>query len=305
MTSHPLPPAIDARPIGSAVGEPRNKRNSRHRPTRRIAVVGAGRLGTILARELARAGHDALGPLSRDYAPADAADAEVVLLCVPDREIGHAAAAWRARRGAGGREAFVGHCSGASGLDVLRDPDGTGGERFSLHPLMTFADAAVTPRWTGAAAAVAGSSASALAVAIALAEDLGLTPVSVADEDRVAYHAAASIASNFLVTLQSAAEALAATTGVSREMLAPLVRETVENWARDGAAALTGPIARGDEETVRRQHDAVAERAPHLVALFDALTHATRATAAQRTQRAGADGPTAVSPSPPAAELAA
>ena len=113
------------------------------------------------------------------------------------------------------------------------------------------------------------------------------------------------MASNFLVTLESAAEALAAGSNVSREMLAPLVRETVENWARDGAAALTGPIARGDEETVRRQRDAVVERAPALVALFDALTEVTRATAAAGTQRGGSDAPAAGPRSLRAEELAA
>ena len=80
----------------------------------------------------------------------------------------------------------------------------------------------------------------------------------IAEEDRVAYHAAASIASNFLVTLEGAAERLAATAGVDRALLAPLVRAAVEDWAARGAAdALTGPIARGDEETVARQRAAV------------------------------------------------
>ena len=81
----------------------------------------------------------------------------------------------------------------------------------------------------------------------------------VAGEDRAAYHAAASIASNFLVTLEGAAERLAATAGVDRALLAPLVRAAVENWAARGAEdALTGPIARGDEETVARQRAAVS-----------------------------------------------
>ena len=101
------------------------------------------------------------------------------------------------------------------------------------------------------------------------------------DEDRAAYHAAASVASNFLVTLEGAAERLAATAGVDRELLAPLVRAAVDNWERLGAAdALTGPIARGDEATVERQRSAIAERTPDLLPLFDALADATRALAA-------------------------
>ena len=105
-----------------------------------------------------------------------------------------------------------------------------------------------------------------------------MRPATVADEDRAAYHAAASIAANFLVTLEGAAERLAATAGVERSQLAPLVRAAVENWARLGAAdALTGPIARGDEATVARQRAAIAERAPDLLPVFDALADATRA----------------------------
>src|SRR5690349_24604480 len=127
----------------------------------------------------------------------------------------------------------------------------------------------------GAGCAVDGSTPEALATAEALAAALGMRATRVADEDRVAYHAAASIASNFLVTLEGAAERLAATAGVDRALLAPLVRAAVENWAARGAAgALTGPIARGDEATVARQRAAVAERAPDLVPLFDALTEA-------------------------------
>lgn len=111
-----------------------------------------------------------------------------------------------------------------------------------------------------------------------MAQALEMNVVQVSPEDRVAYHAAASIASNFLVTLEAAAERLAATTGVTREMLVPLVRATVENWAALGpGGALTGPVVRGDEVTVTRQRAAVAARTPELLPVFNALTEATRA----------------------------
>jgi predicted short-subunit dehydrogenase-like oxidoreductase (DUF2520 family) len=104
-----------------------------------------------------------------------------------------------------------------------------------------------------------------------------MTPVEVEDEHRAAYHAAASVASNFLITLQAAAERLAQTAGVDREHLVPLVRASVENWAALGPErALTGPVARGDHETVARQRAEVERRAPDLLPLFDALTKATR-----------------------------
>jgi predicted short-subunit dehydrogenase-like oxidoreductase (DUF2520 family) len=192
-----------------------------------------------------------------------------VLLCVPDGEIAAAAAAVEPGP-------LVGHCSGATGLAPLAPH-----EAFSLHPLMTVPRDAAPGVLTGAGCAVDGTTPRALAVAEALAAAVGLAPARVAEADRAAYHAAASIASNFLVTLAGAAERLAASAGVDRALLAPLVRAAVDNWAERGAAeALTGPIARGDEETVARQREAVRERAPDLLALFDALADATRAVAA-------------------------
>ena len=113
-----------------------------------------------------------------------------------------------------------------------------------------------------------------------------MRPFEIDDDGRAAYHAAASIASNFLVTLEAAAERVAAGAGLepdeARALLAPLVRSTVENWAALGPErALTGPVARGDEATVARQRAAVAEAAPELLALFDALVERTRALAAE------------------------
>ena len=70
------------------------------------------------------------------------------------------------------------------------------------------------------------------------------------------------------------------------EVLVPLARAALENWARAGAAALTGPVARGDTDTVLRQRAAIADRTPELLELFDALVAATRATAAGRVTRA-------------------
>jgi predicted short-subunit dehydrogenase-like oxidoreductase (DUF2520 family) len=170
---------------------------------------------------------------------------------------------------------LVGHCSGASGLELLAPH-----EAFSLHPLMTFAAGAGRERLVGAGAAIAGSTPTALSFARALADRLQMRSFELAAADRAAYHAAASIASNFLVTLEAAAERLAAGTGLERELLVPLVRATIENWAALGPErALTGPVARGDERTVAKQRDAVAERSPELLDMFDAMVQTTRALA--------------------------
>jgi predicted short-subunit dehydrogenase-like oxidoreductase (DUF2520 family) len=244
-----------------------------------VAVVGRGRVGTLIARGLAEAGIELVGPLGRGTAPAGMG---AVLLCVPDSEI--AAAAALIQEGE-----LVGHTSGATPLDVLGLR-----EAFSLHPLMTVTADDEPGRLRGAGAAVAGTTPRAFATARALSLVLGLVPVQIADGDRAAYHAAASIASNFLVTLEAAAERLLNTTGAERELLVPLVRATVENWAILGAErALTGPVARGDDGTVERQRSAVAERTPELLPLFDALVHATRelakrgGAAADQTSLAG------------------
>ncbi len=228
---------------------------------RRVAIVGCGRLGRALAAVLTHAGVAVEGPLGRGMAASPRADA--VLLCVPEAELAAAAAAIPAGP-------LVGHCSGACTLEPLHPH-----EAFSLHPLMT-----VTPE----GATFAGATPRALLAAEALALATGMRPVHVADADRAAYHAAASVASNFLVTLEGFAERLGETAGIDRAALVELVRASVENWARAGAAgALTGPIARGDYETVARQREAVAERLPEDLELFDALIAATRRLAGPAT----------------------
>ncbi len=231
----------------------------------RIAIAGSGRLGRALATALGPLA-DTSGPFRRGF---DGMGFDVVILAVPDAKIATAAAAITAGP-------IVGHCAGSLGVDVLGAH-----EAFALHPLMTVtADGA---SFVGAGAAIAGNTDRSLAVARSLAAALGMHALEIRDEDRAAYHAAASIASNFLVSLEDAAETLLVSAGGDRAMLVPLVRAAVENWAAlGGPAALTGPIARGDHATVQRQRDAVAERRPELLALFDALAEHTRAMAARR-----------------------
>ncbi len=239
-----------------------------------VAIVGAGRLGSALAEALRATGVEVAGPLGRG---ATAAGNDVALLCVPDGEIEAAAG-----KVAGPR--FVGHVSGATPLGALSP---TFGEAFGIHPLQTFAGGEGPEAFRGIGCAIAGATPDALAVARKLAEQLGMAPIEISDSERAAYHAAASIASNFLITLQAAAEDLAAGAGIeaadARTLLAPLVRATVENWAERGPeAALTGPVARGDHTTVERQRAAVELHAAHLLPLFDELVVRTRVLAGER-----------------------
>lgn len=227
-------------------------------PDTTIAIVGAGRLGGVLARALRAAGFGVRGPLRRDDRMPDA---DLALLCVPDSAI--AAVAFAARPHA----RLVAHVSGAT---PLADVD------FSIHPLQTFTGTETPEVFRGIGVAVDGRTPEALAVAEQLATALGATPFRVDDAHRAEYHAAASFASNFVLTVLDAAERLAAPSGLDRAHLAPLVQQTVDNWVASGAAsALTGPIARGDEATVARQRAASADFAD----LFDALAAATRAVA--------------------------
>jgi predicted short-subunit dehydrogenase-like oxidoreductase (DUF2520 family) len=263
----------------------------------RIGIVGRGRVGNALAAGLRSAGHEVDGPAGRGEVPAG----EVVLLCVPDSEIEAACAT------VAGRSAMVGHTSGATPLSALAAAAEHGAAVFGLHPLQTIAaeaagdgvaageaagdgvaagdaaapGAAAALALRGAGCGVAGSSPAAVATARRLAEDLGMRPFELDDDQRAAYHAAASIASNYLLALEATAETVAAGAGIepaaARELLGPLVRQTVENWLRLGPEeALTGPVARGDEETVARQRAAIEAVAPDALALFDALTERTR-----------------------------
>jgi predicted short-subunit dehydrogenase-like oxidoreductase (DUF2520 family) len=128
----------------------------------------------------------------------------------------------------------------------------------------------------GASAAVAGSTPRARRVARELATRLGMLPIESPDDKRIPYHAAASIAANFLVTLEVMAARVGDRAGIDRLQLVPLARAALENWARLGSVALTGPIARGDHDIVARHRAEIAEHAPEFLEVWDALAAATQ-----------------------------
>ncbi|KAA9108186.1 Rossmann-like and DUF2520 domain-containing protein [Microbacterium rhizomatis] len=239
-------------------------------PVATATIVGRGRVGRAIAAALSAAGVAVNGPTTRGEA---VPDADVILVCVPDDAIAGVVA------GLGVRQGLVGHMSGA----VTLEASGVG---FGLHPLQTFAGGEGPDAFHGIGCAIAGRSAAAVDVARELAIRIGARPFAIDDEHRAGYHASASLASNFVVTLLAAAEQVARTAGLdgpdARALLTPLVRRTVQNWAAEGPEnALTGPIARGDGVTVERQRDAIRADAPDLLPLFDALADCTRALAAR------------------------
>jgi predicted short-subunit dehydrogenase-like oxidoreductase (DUF2520 family) len=214
-----------------------------------VRIVGAhGRVGSAVSARLAER-----GIALDEQSPA------LVLLCVPDRAIAEVAAEIPVGP-------WVAHVSGATPLSAL-DPHE---RRFSLHPLQSFSKARGAEQLDGVWGAVTAETDEARAVARWLAATLGLRAFDLADECRVAYHAGAAMASNYLVTLRAAAGSLLEAAGAPPEALDPLVRGVV-----DGGFELTGPIARGDWETVERHLAVIRAERPELEELYIVLAAAT------------------------------
>jgi predicted short-subunit dehydrogenase-like oxidoreductase (DUF2520 family) len=212
-----------------------------------VHVIGSGRVGSAVAARL------------RERAVAVQEDADLVLLCVPDTAIYDVA-----------RELptgpWVAHVSGATPLRAL-DPHS---RRFSMHPLQTFTHARGPEQLDGAFAAVTGETADARERGFWLARTLGLEPFELADDARPLYHAGAAIAANYLVTLHRVASDLFRAAGAPPDSLVPLMRRTIENDFE-----LTGPIERGDWDTVEAHRRAIRNAAPELEPLYDVLAKAT------------------------------
>jgi predicted short-subunit dehydrogenase-like oxidoreductase (DUF2520 family) len=229
-------------------------------PLQAIVIVGAGRMGRGLALALVQAGARAR-VLGRARAPGDCRNASLVLLAVPDDAIGSVAADL-ARDGDIGAGQVVLHLSGLLDRHALHALAPAGAALGSFHPLQSIADPATAPALLrGAYAGLEGDEA-ALAAGERLAGRLGMRPIRLAPGGKPAYHAGAVFASNYAVALAAVAERLARRAGVppaaARALYLPLMQGTVANLPLGTAAALTGPIRRGDEATVRRHLAALA-----------------------------------------------
>jgi len=215
-----------------------------------VNVIGRGRVGSAVAARLEERGVE----LRED-------GAELVLLCVPDAAIRDVAGGLAPGPG------WIAHVSGGTPLAAL-DPHE---RRFGLHPLQTFTRARAPEQLDGAFAAVTAETDEARERGFELARLLGLQPFELADEARPLYHAGASIASNYLVTLHRVASDLFRAAGAPPEALVPLMRRTIENGFE-----LTGPIERGDWETVEAHRAAIRATRPDLEPLYDVLAEVTR-----------------------------
>jgi predicted short-subunit dehydrogenase-like oxidoreductase (DUF2520 family) len=213
-------------------------------------VVGAGRVGRAVAARLG-----ARVPTRTTTRQLDVRNADLVVLCVPDRAISEVAAVIEPGP-------WVAHTSGACGLSALEPHE----RRFSLHPLQTFLLDLGAEQLDGSWAAISGENDQALAAARELAGLLGVIPFELDDDDRPLYHAAAQFASAFLVTLHDVAGELMETAGAPAEALQPLMRRTMDN-----GFGHTGPLVRGDWTTIERHIEAIGARRPDLLPLYRSL----------------------------------
>jgi predicted short-subunit dehydrogenase-like oxidoreductase (DUF2520 family) len=219
-----------------------------------IRIVGIGRVGSAVAARLRERGLDVTD-----------GEAELVLLCVPDRAIPEVAASMAVGP-------WIAHTSGATPLSAL-DPHE---KRFGLHPLQSFTRARGPEQLDGAFAAVTAEADDAREVGFWLAEELGLKPFPLDDSERALYHAGAVMAASYLVALHQAAADFVEAAGAPPEALVPLMRRVIENDFE-----LTGPAVRGDWETVEAHLAAIRERRPELEPLYRALAEATSEAAAR------------------------
>ncbi|HEY2505411.1 MAG TPA: Rossmann-like and DUF2520 domain-containing protein [Streptosporangiaceae bacterium] len=265
-----------------------------------VGVVGAGRVGTALAVALARAGHR----IAAAYAVSDesrtrigrflpgvpirepalvAESADLVLLTVPDDALpGLVTGLVATDAPLAGR--MLAHASGRHGLAVLEPATAVGALPLALHPVMTFTGRPDdVDKMAGISFGVTAPSALRPAAEV-LVMEMGGEPVFIAEADRGLYHAALAGAANHLVTQVVQAADLLAQAGVAQpaRMLGPLLSAALDNALRLGDAALTGPVARGDADTVASHVQALRATAPEALNAYLALARltATRALAA-------------------------
>lgn len=248
----------------------------------RLVVVGPGRAGGSIALAAARFGHEVVAVMSRTgearYGPPRTLeegipDCDLALIAVRDDAIEEVSTHLAGREP---RCRVAAHLSGFSPVTALVALGDAGVAIGGLHPLQTLPDpergAEAIP---GSFAGVGGDHA-AVDVVARFAESLGMTTFSLPDSSRPGYHAAAAAASNFVVTALATASDLLGAAGIEARVMRPLVEQVVANSLDDDPdKALTGPIARGDTETVKGQLAAAAAVSPELGEQFRLMAQAT------------------------------
>lgn len=259
----------------------------------RIGVVGAGRVGAVLAAALRSAGHevvaaagesdasrrriDALLPGVTVAKPSDVARAcDLLLLTVPDDMLSNVVTMLGASGALRANQVVV-HTSGRHGLAVLEPAREVGARTIAMHPAMTFTGTDVDlPRLRGCVFGVTAVEAD-RELAESLVADLDGRPMWVQEERRTLYHAGLAHGANHLVTLVAEAMEILSAAGAEdpAATLRPLLTAALDNALEAGDAALTGPIVRGDVETVRAHVADLVADAPQTLPSYLAMAHAT------------------------------
>ncbi len=262
-----------------------------------FAIIGCGKVGTALGKYLVQRGYPAGGFASRNMASAKnaaemagadgryfkypwkaAITADIVLITTPDGAIADVCREVAAHRGF--REnSIVLHCSGALPSTILADAKECGAAIGSMHPLQSFAEVRSENPFEGIMMSLEGDP-DAVRCGHNMAVDLGAVPFVINTEGKILYHAGAVVASNYMVTLMALAIRLLMLSGVKDseafQILKPLVRGTLSNIERVGITnALTGPIARGDSQTVAAHISAIQQMAADLLELYKTMGKAT------------------------------
>jgi predicted short-subunit dehydrogenase-like oxidoreductase (DUF2520 family) len=264
----------------------------------KLGVVGAGRVGAVLSAGLRAAGHEVAaaagesdGSRTRiatllpgvpvDKPTAVSRSCDVLLLTVPDDMLDNVVS-MLAASGAIRRGQYVAHTSGRHGLSVLKPAADLGAHVLALHPAMTFTGTALDlPRLAGCSFGVTADEPATVSLAETIVADLGGRLVWVPEDKRTLYHAGLAHGANHLVTLVNQAMGLLRESGATdpAATLRPLLTAALDNALTMGDAALTGPIVRGDVETVRAHLDAIVRTQPGTLPSYVAVARATANTA--------------------------
>lgn len=271
-----------------------------------LNIIGAGKVGRVLGRQFFRSGAFRIAQVVNRSLPVASASvafigsgeavadlahlqaAEVTMLSVADDQI-EATCDALAARGLFQRGSIVFHCSGAKASNLLASASAAGASVASLHPVASFADVArLADHFEGTICSLEGDE-QALQVLLAALQAIQARVVQISAANKLLYHAGSVFASNYLVTLMETALQTYQAAGIPAEMAKamaePLARQSLENVFQMGtAAALTGPIARGDMATVALQQQVLSAWDANAGALYQAFTPPSVALAQRKTQ---------------------
>jgi predicted short-subunit dehydrogenase-like oxidoreductase (DUF2520 family) len=242
-----------------------------------VFVLGAGKVGTALARAL-RAERVAVRlRAGRRGLPRKPIDADLLVLAVRDGTLSEIVDDLASRRHVSSRTVVV-HCAGALGIEPLLPLRGIARGVGQMHPMISFASTKFSPALDRGQVNVDGDPA-AVRMAERVARLLDMSPRRLPHVDKVAYHAAGGLVANGAAALAAAGSELLGNAGVpaalAAKMLGPLLRSVAENVERLGLpGALTGPVRRGDPRGVARHLEVIAARAPGLIPLYRSLVTA-------------------------------